>query len=237
MSKNEKLLTINNRTIKNKKINIVRHDRHDRVTSRSKKRTTRHSLAQKLKVIQQLDIKRLYIATLLGAIWSGYVVPSVYGNVELYFPGKGDLKQLCTKVLMTCSVLSTVGNYGTMFVRRLISDLISYQFHTKSKSIKFEWTAKPLQSWELLVATFRGCFKRCNADIGEVILDDLKIWPLYDLCCYSLIPPQWRPITTSLMSSGWAMYMSIVSAKATTQTTKATETKTAIETTNINTER
>ena len=87
-----------------------------------------------------------------------------------------------------------------------------YQFNANS-SLRLKWLVKPYESILLFTAIFKGCFNSCNNDIIEIIKDDLKIWPIYDLICYSIIPPYWRPITTSIMSSGWAMYMSIVSAK------------------------
>jgi len=162
--------------------------------------------------VSSLDLNRLWSSTFLGAIWSGFCVPFIYGNVEKTFPGKANLRQILIKVLVTCSILSTIGNYATMFARRFIAQYTTYQFD-KNSSLRLKWFSNPTQSTLLFLAIFRGCFKSCNRDICEVIVDDLKIWPLYDLTCYSLIPPAWRPITTSIMSSGWAMYMSIVSAK------------------------
>ena len=162
--------------------------------------------------VSSLDLNRLWSSTFLGAIWSGFCVPFIYGSVEKTFPGKANLRQILIKVLVTCSILSTIGNYVTMFARRFIAQYTTYQFD-KSSSLRLKWWSNPIQSTRLFLAIFKGCFKSCNRDIREVIVDDLKIWPLYDLTCYSLIPPGWRPITTSIMSSGWAMYMSIVSAK------------------------
>jgi len=162
--------------------------------------------------VSGLDMNRLWSSTILGAVWSGLCVPLIYGSVERTFPGKANLRQILIKVLVTCSILSTIGNYATMFARRFIAQYTTYQFD-KTSSLRLKWFSKPIQSILLFLAIFKGCFKSSNRDIREVIVDDLKIWPLYDLMCYSLIPPAWRPITTSIMSSGWAMYMSIVSAK------------------------
>lgn len=164
------------------------------------------------RALKHLDKNRLWSATVLGAIWSGFCVPFIYGNVENRFPGKANLRQILTKVLVTCSILSTIGNYATMFARRFVAQCTTLQFD-KQSSLRFQWFARPVGSLLLLGATCKGCVKSCNHDIGEVIVDDLKIWPLYDLTCYGLIPPAWRSFTTSIMSSGWAMYMSVVSAK------------------------
>jgi len=178
-------------------------------TNRKTTKTTKNILA---KTAASLDINRLSTSMILGSIWSGFCVPFIYGNVEKTFPGKGDLRQILTKVLVTCSILSTIGNYATMFARRAIAQYTTYQFDTTS-SLRLKWFSKPIESMLLFLAILKGCFKSCNRDIMEVIVDDLKIWPLYDLTCYSIIPPAWRPITTSIMSSGWAAYMSVVSAR------------------------
>jgi len=162
--------------------------------------------------VSSLDMNRLCSSTVLGAVWSGFCVPFIYGTVEKTFPGKANLRQILIKVLVTCSILSTIGNYITMFARRFAAQYTTHQFD-KSSSLRLRWFSRPFESMALFLAIVKGCVKSCNRDIGEVIVDDLKIWPLYDLTCYSLIPPAWRPITTSFMSSGWAMYMSIVSAK------------------------
>ncbi len=163
-------------------------------------------------VFASLDANRLYSSMVLGAIWSGFCVPFIYGTVEKTFPGKANLRQVLIKVLVTCSILSTIGNWATMFARRFAAQYMTYQFD-KNSSLRLKWFSKPVESMLLFSAIFKGCFKSCNRDIMEVILDDIKIWPLYDLTCYSVIPPTWRPITTSIMSSAWAMYMSVVSAK------------------------
>lgn len=162
--------------------------------------------------LASLEMDRLYSSMVLGAIWSGFCVPFIYGTVEKTFPGKANIRQILIKVLVTCSILSTIGNYATMFARRFAAQYTTYQFD-KTSSFRLKWLSKPIESSLLFLAIFKSCFHSCNRDIGEVIVDDLKIWPLYDLTCYSIIPPHWRPITTSIMSSAWAMYMSVVSAK------------------------
>lgn len=174
--------------------------------------TIEQSTKTKSIAFPSLDMNRLYSSLVLGAIWSGFCVPFIYGTVEKTFPGKANLRQVLIKVLVTCSILSTIGNWVTMFARRFAAQYMTYQFD-KSSSLRLKWFSKPVESMLLFSAIFKGCWKSCNRDIMEVILDDIKIWPLYDLTCYSVIPPTWRPITTSIMSSAWAMYMSVVSAK------------------------
>jgi len=181
-------------------------------TTTTKKETKSHGAGFLKTSLSSLDTNRLFTSTVLGAIWSGFCVPYIYGNVEKTFPGNASLKQILTKVLVTCGILSTIGNYATMYARRVIAQYTTYQFDETS-SLRLQWFSRPVESLLLFLAILKGCFRSCNHDILEVIVDDLKIWPLYDFTCYGLIPPSWRPVTTSLMSSGWAMYMSVVSAK------------------------
>lgn len=154
-----------------------------------------------------IDMNRLLTSTFLGAVYSGFCVPFVYGNVERTF------RHTVTKVIVTCSILSTVGNYVTMFARRFIAQYAEHAFHSQSSSLRIQWFKQPTESALLFVAILKSCIRSCNRDFKEVVIDDLKIWPIHDLACFSLIQPAWRPITTSIASSGWAMYMSLVSAK------------------------
>jgi len=142
------------------------------------------------------DKHRLSSAALLGCVWSGICVPAVYSFVESLFPGRS-AKKIFLKMLVTCSILSTVGNYVTMLARRLMMLFAPGGISDLGKR-----------------ASIIACVQNCNEDIPEVIADDLKIWPLYDIACYSIVPPSLRPITTALMSSVWATYMSVVSAKS-----------------------
>ena len=145
----------------------------------------------------RLDADRFVISVVLGAIWAGMCNPLVYATVERILPGGGSVSRILLKMAMTCSILSTIGNYFTMMFRRVGKKLI------QKRGIK------ELQ----LASTFQSSMKSCNDDFGEVLRDDLKVWPLYDILCYSVIPPKIRPVTTALMATLWSAYMSIASAK------------------------
>lgn len=158
-----------------------------------------------------LDQQRLTISTLLGALWSGIAVPIVYDGVERLLPGhEGGMGRVLLKMVLSCSFLSTAGNYITMFFRRFVSQVCNlttekWRARQTSNTASLPWLAAVRMRWVQCVAS-------CNADFYEVLMDDLKIWPLYDIACYTCIPPFIRPITTSIMSSLWSMYMSIASA-------------------------
>lgn len=151
----------------------------------------------------ELDKKRFILSTVLGFIWGGYINPLIYATVEHLIPGKS-VRLVLTKMIVTCSILSTWGNYTTMMFRKFFKQLWEL----------WEGVSKKEKTKTLITNSWTDSIRSCNQDFKEVLTDDLKIWPLYDLVCYSLIPPPVRPITNALMASAWAMYMSIASAKA-----------------------
>ena len=142
-----------------------------------------------------MDGSRFVISTILGAFWAGFVNPSVYAFVESKLPGIS-IRLVLLKMLITCSILSTWGNYTTMMIRRCT---------------KLMWEEGIKEAYPI----FCQCLKSCRDDFLGVLADDLKIFPPYDILCYSVIPPQIRPITNALVCSGWQCYMSIASANMT----------------------
>lgn len=157
-----------------------------------------------------LDQQRLAISTILGAIWAGIWVPYIYDSVERLLPGHQGVGRILLKMALSCSFLSTAGNYITMFFRRFVGhlcDFVADQWRVQEKS-----NPDASSWWPAVQTRWMLCVASCNRDFYEVLLDDLKIWPLYDILCYAVIPPFIRPVTTALMSSAWSMYMSIVSA-------------------------
>ena len=148
-----------------------------------------------------LDQQRLVISTILGGFWAGICTPFVYATIERFLPGAVSFQQLLLKMIISCSILSTAGNYFTLLFRRWTQQVCDFVGN------------KEQTSFSLVKSKFRACVRHCNQDIGEVSTDDLKVWPLYDILCFAVIPPSLRPMSTALMSSLWSMYMSIVSAK------------------------
>lgn len=147
-----------------------------------------------------IDNQRLCISSFLGTAWAGLLVPKVYGSVENFLPGRS-VRLVVTKMVLTCSILSTIGNYANMFIRRWL------------KRTCDQWSRRATAPSDSTWRDLKVCFKSCNEDIMSVIRDDLKIWPLYDIICFALIPPVIRPITSATMSSLWSLYMSLASAK------------------------
>ena len=126
---------------------------------------------------------RLGGAAAMGYVWGGTVLPYVYGLAEQLFPGR-TLQTTLLKVAVSCGILSTVGNYGNLLCRRLLTGV------------------EPLEA----VASVNG-------DIAQVISHDLKVWPAYDLLCFGCIPPALRPLATTMMSTAWATYLSLMTAQ------------------------
>ena len=129
---------------------------------------------------KKLDLTRHAHAMTIGYVYGGAVLPWVYNLAESLFPGRTPFR--CTiKVLISCGILSTAGNYGNLLCRRLLTGV------------------------ELPTA-----LAQVNNEIAQVISHDLRLWPLYDLLCFSVIPPAMRPTATAIMSTAWATYLSVL---------------------------
>jgi len=135
-----------------------------------------------------LSPSRLGQACAVGAVWGGVLIPSVYNTAERLFPGRAGAN-LLFKICFSVSCLSTAGNYAALVLRRTLADGINYP------------------SLERAVAS-------SNADIVGVVKADLKVWPLYDLFCFGLIPAHARPACTAVVSVMWHTYMSTVAHRA-----------------------
>ena len=131
----------------------------------------------------KLDLTRHAHAMTIGYVYGGAVLPWVYNLAESLFPGRSPLK-CALKVLVSCGILSTAGNYGNLLCRRLLSGV------------------------ELPEA-----LQQINSEIGQVISHDLRLWPAYDLLCFRVIPPAMRPTATAVMSTCWATYLSFLAAE------------------------
>ena len=105
----------------------------------------------------ELDASRLGGAACLGAVWSGLCTPAVYHAAEPRFPGRAP-KAVVLKMLVTCAVLSTVGNRITMFARRALR--------------------VPRGVDE--ASSLRDCARDCDRVIARAIRADLRVWSLYN---------------------------------------------------------
>jgi len=93
-------------------------------------------------------------------------------------------------MVVSVSVLSTGGNWFNMFWRRMAASSLPVRQRVA----------------EVTAAV--------NKDlVSHVIVDDLRVWPVYDVICFAAIPPAARPISTAIVLCGWSTYISIVSAR------------------------
>ena len=66
----------------------------------------------------RLRLRRLASASAIGTLWGGVVLPSVYQFAESLLPGVSPQK-VVLKTLISCSLLSTGGNYASLLLRRM----------------------------------------------------------------------------------------------------------------------
>lgn len=137
-------------------------------------------------------VQRSASAAALGSVYGGLMLPFVYQLAEGLFPGVSPAK-VAAKVVVSCSLLSTLGNWFSLMWRRL---------------------AQAPREGESLAVRLRRCRDSVNAEMPSVLSHDLRVWPAYDVLTFSVIPPPLRPFTCALVSVCWAVYISYVAAAA-----------------------
>ena len=147
-----------------------------------------------LMATRAFDTDRLVHATAIGTIYGGLMLPFVYQVAEGLLPGRSPSKVIL-KTMMSCGMLSTGGNYFSLVARRWLGEAP---------------TIGDLASG----AHWAKCVGSVNRDIFGVVKDDLKVWPLYDMFCFSVIPPSLRPTATAVVSVCWHSYVSFVANAA-----------------------
>lgn len=136
--------------------------------------------------ISDFQTPRMLQAAIVGSLWSGYCSPKIYHFAErVVGPGKG-LRKVALKMLVTTAILSSVGNYINMSMRRMMAG--GYR--------------EP-----------GGVFQTVNSQIVEVMFADWKVWPVYDALCFKVIPLHLRGATTVAANTCWGAYLSFMSNK------------------------
>lgn len=158
------------------------------------------------------DKDRLIVAVILGALWAGWGNPLVYSTVERYFPGNTHPGRTLLKMVLSCSVLTTFGNYFTMMFRRIGKQLLPMLWVRTQQLQQQDHDDRSIgQVWQ-------SCMESTRHDFPGIVRQGVKVWPLYDFLCFSVIPPSVRPISTAIMASLWSMYLSMISARTTSDT-------------------
>lgn len=137
-----------------------------------------------------VEASRLAKATAIGLVHGGIILPFVYQLAEGVFPGRS-VKTVLLKTCISCGLLSTGGNYYSLVVRRLLA---------------------PAPTGEQFEQRLMRCLDSVHDIFEQVLLQDLKVWPLYDVLCFAAVPPSLRPTTTALVSVCWHTYMSFVAS-------------------------
>ena len=122
---------------------------------------------------RSLDGTRLAKATGVGTVYGGLLLPASYNLAEHCFPGRS-VRAILLKASLSYTCLSLGGNYFSIAARRLLS-------------------MPPDDAGLPLPERVRRCLAGVNADFAGVLLDDVKVWPIYDVLCFSLIPAALRP--------------------------------------------
>lgn len=139
-----------------------------------------------------VDPSRLVKAAGIGSIHGGLFLPFVYQLAEALFPGRSP-KTVLLKTCISCGLLSTGGNYYSLVVRRLLA---------------------PSPLGENFEKRVMRCLDSVHDIFADVILDDLKVWPLYDVLCFALVPPHLRPLSTAAVSVCWHTYISFRASRS-----------------------
>ena len=150
-------------------------------------------VAQRLDGGRSLDSARLAKATGVGTVYGGLLLPASYNLAEHCFPGRS-VRAILLKASLSYTCLSLGGNYFSIGARRLLS-------------------MPPDDAGLPLPERVRRCLAGVNADSAGVLLDDVKVWPIYDVLCFSLIPAALRPKATAIVSVCWHTYISHVAAR------------------------
>jgi len=128
-----------------------------------------------------VDAGRAGRASALGAITTGYLVPSYYSMVQKKLPGR-DLKSVLTKVALDGMIWGFAGNAAVISIRRALEG-----------------------------ATPQHAIEGTMRDMPTVFRTDLGVWTTYNSFCYGIIPKPFQPASTAVMTAFWTTYLSWVS--------------------------
>lgn len=130
-----------------------------------------------------LSTRRVANSAALGGVWNGLCSPQVYRFAEHLLPGTA-IRSILLKTAMTVGFLSTGGNYCNLLARRLMD----------GQHVGIAMTA-------------------INADMSEVIANDLRVWPVWDALQFAVVPPPYRPVLTAAVCFLWSTYISMVAMR------------------------
>ncbi|KAJ1453432.1 hypothetical protein M885DRAFT_567491 [Pelagophyceae sp. CCMP2097] len=132
-------------------------------------------------------LARCSSAAVQGAVQFGFLQSSWYRFIDkaVPTPHKFCVVALATKVGATWIVLGAIGNAVNMCYRRAV----------------------------VPGARFDDALEYTRRNAGEVILNDLKVWPIFDVLLFTVFPPPLRPGSALIGAFAWNTYLSIASHK------------------------
>ncbi len=131
--------------------------------------------------VRELSPRRLANAGFAGALFNGILLPQWYLLLHKVSPGQETAKTIAAKILSNCVAWGCVGNAAIMATRRLLDG----------------------DSWAKTERAIRR-------DLWDVMKNDYKIWPLYDVLCFTCIPRHMQGMSTGTLGILWATYLSFV---------------------------
>lgn len=130
---------------------------------------------------RELSPRRLANAGFAGAVFNGVLLPQWYLLLHKLSPGAETAKTIAAKILGNCVAWGCVGNAAIMAMRRMLDG----------------------ESWAQTERAVRR-------DLWGVMKNDYKIWPLYDVLCFTCIPRHMHGLSTGTLGILWATYLSYV---------------------------
>ncbi|EWM28334.1 mpv17-like protein [Nannochloropsis gaditana] len=130
---------------------------------------------------RDLSLRRLANAGFAGAVFNGVLLPQWYLLLHKLSPGAETPKTIAAKILGNCVAWGCVGNAAIMAMRRVLDG----------------------ESWH-------DAEQAVRRDLWGVMMNDYKIWPLYDVLCFTCIPRHLHGLSTGTLGIVWATYLSYV---------------------------
>ena len=129
-----------------------------------------------------IRLTRILGAAIFGSFYSGLLITSWIRFLDSILPSDhGVNAKVVLKVILTIFAFGLVGNGANVYVRQRVTPS---PHHTS--------------------------FHHTLHVMPAVFLNDLKLFPVADLICYSAIKPEFRPAFTGVVSLCWNTYISIV---------------------------